>query len=96
MSTLWQHPFVNVFKEWKVGEWKQASRRGRVTRLLVSVCLVGQSNRHPFPAPVASRGVYNVQDNTIGRLAFRIRGTPSTEHFIEIPKCVSAAVNPSQ
>ncbi|XP_065826313.1 WD repeat-containing protein 90-like isoform X2 [Oscarella lobularis] len=31
MSRLWQHPYVNVFKHFGVGEWKKCSKQGDVT-----------------------------------------------------------------
>ena len=36
-SSLWQHPFVNVFKHLNLGvDWKQSQKKGEVKELLVS------------------------------------------------------------
>ena len=34
ISTVWQHPFVNIFKQLKVDEWKKSSKEGDVTKVM--------------------------------------------------------------
>lgn len=34
-SREWQHPFVDVFKQFSVGTWSTAEKRGDVHRVLV-------------------------------------------------------------
>ncbi|XP_068672849.1 WD repeat-containing protein 90-like isoform X2 [Montipora foliosa] len=34
MSKFWQHPNVNIFKHFNIGEWKKCSKEGEVTTLM--------------------------------------------------------------
>ncbi|KAJ8037449.1 WD repeat-containing protein 90 [Holothuria leucospilota] len=34
ISTMWQHPFVNIFKHFRVGEWKKSSKDGEVLSVM--------------------------------------------------------------
>ncbi|XP_051789984.1 WD repeat-containing protein 90 isoform X2 [Erpetoichthys calabaricus] len=34
MSNVWQHPYVNIFKHFKVEEWKKATKEGDVTTIM--------------------------------------------------------------
>jgi len=34
MSKFWQHPFVNVFKHFNIGEWKKCSKEGEVSTIM--------------------------------------------------------------
>lgn len=35
-SPVWQHPFLNVFRHFKVGEWKRSTKEGDVAPVTVS------------------------------------------------------------
>ena len=36
--TAWQHPYVNVFKHFGVGQWKKCSKEGDVSTYMVRMC----------------------------------------------------------
>ena len=41
-QTLWQHPYVDVFKEFKIlpiSDWKQSKKQGSVQEVFVSLKL---------------------------------------------------------
>lgn len=33
---VWQHPNVNLFKHFNIGEWKKCSKEGEVSTIMVS------------------------------------------------------------
>ena len=35
---VWQHPHVNLFKHYGVGQWKKCSKAGDVTSAMVGQC----------------------------------------------------------
>lgn len=35
-SLVWQHPFLNVFRHFQVGEWKRSTKEGDVAPVTVS------------------------------------------------------------
>lgn len=51
VSPAWQHPFVNVFRHFKVDEWKRASKEGDVAAVMVRARLLGREHgaRRPHP-----------------------------------------------
>lgn len=36
VSPVWQHPFLNVFRHFKVHEWKRSTKEGDVAAVMVS------------------------------------------------------------
>ena len=34
---VWQHPNVNIFKHFNIGEWKKCSKEGEVSTIMVSI-----------------------------------------------------------
>lgn len=36
VSPVWQHPFINVFRQFKVDEWKRSAKEGDVATVMVS------------------------------------------------------------
>ena len=32
--SVWQHPFVNIFKQFKVDDWKKSSKEGDVSAVV--------------------------------------------------------------
>lgn len=73
-ATLWQHPFVDVLKHFKVlpgNDWKLNKKQGGVEEYFVSKCL---SFINSF-----------FQAKEIGRRAINIEGTISANNFIQLP-----------
>ena len=34
---VWQHPNVNIFKHFNIGEWKNCSKEGEVSTIMVGI-----------------------------------------------------------
>ena len=41
---VWQHPNVNLFKHFNIGEWKKCSKEGEVSAIMVSQTLKNSDN----------------------------------------------------
>ena len=37
LSSVWQHPHVNLFKHLNVSEWKKSTKEGDVVTIMVSI-----------------------------------------------------------
>ena len=69
---VWQHPYVNVFKHFGVGEWKKCSKQGDVTTTMVRI------------DPKRARFTISTQDKSIKSTVYRIQGSIPASNFIQV------------
>lgn len=77
------HQYVNVFKRVNLAKWERAEKRGDVQQLTVS----------PPPAarpPRRLMGLFRLQDKSIGRIVYRVRGNIPASNLFRFPTCAPA------
>lgn len=90
-AAAWQQPFLNVFRHFRVDEWKRAAREGDVAAVAVmqgagglrglGVQGAGSPDRpHPLLLPP-----YLPQDQTLRCRVYRIRGAASASNYLQLP-----------
>ncbi|KAF7239262.1 WD repeat-containing protein 90 [Varanus komodoensis] len=75
MAKVWQHPYLNVFKHFKVEEWKRSTKEGDVTTLMVT------SEGLDLSWVVKMEG-----DKTLKGTVYRISGAVPASNYLQLPK----------
>ncbi|CAI9172545.1 unnamed protein product [Rangifer tarandus platyrhynchus] len=98
---VWQQPFLNVFRHFKVDEWKRSTKEGDVAAVTVSGRGARRRERRPLLSsprtfvcsPPGLPGLQDVcktslslQDKTLKCTVYRVRGSVSASNYIQLPK----------
>ncbi|NXC38275.1 WDR90 protein, partial [Penelope pileata] len=87
----WQSPYLNVFKHFRVEEWKRSAKEGDVTAVMVMGTPGLSPSRGGWQDPCHPVLCFP-QDKTLKGTVYRIRGSIPASNYLQLPRAGSQSL----
>ncbi|NWU47974.1 WDR90 protein, partial [Dromas ardeola] len=85
VPAAWQRPYLNIFKHFRVEEWKRSAKEGDVAALTVTGTLAPRGGGHRPRAGSADTSWFR-QDAKLKGTIYRIRGSVPASNYLQLPR----------
>lgn len=88
VPAAWQRPYLNIFKHFRVEEWKRSAREGDVAALTVTGTPASRGRGHGLAVltPPHHPFLWFWQDARLKGTVYRIRGSIPASNYLQLPR----------